>query len=102
MKFPSEKKLKKIRKILEKAEGSLGLPPNATPIEKLRYDICKQFVVYKREHNLTSREFAKVLDIDESLLGKILRYRNERFTTDKLVQLLSKIHPKHSLILKVS
>lgn len=102
MKFPSEKELAKMRKKLEKAEGSLALSPNATPLEKLRYDICRQFVIYKREHNLQVKELAKKVGIDESLMSKILRYRHQRFTTDKLIDILSKIYPKHYLVLKVS
>jgi predicted XRE-type DNA-binding protein len=102
MKFPSEKELQKIRKKLDKSEGSLVLSPNATPIEKLRYEICRQFVVYQRDHNLKCKELAKLVGVDESLMSKILRYRHDRFSTDKLIEMLSKIHPKHHLVLKVS
>lgn len=102
MKFPNEKELSKIRKKLEKAEGSLALSPNATPLEKLRYEICRQFVIYQREHNLKAKELAKIVGVDESLMSKILRYRHQRFSTDKLVELLSKIYPKHHLVLKIS
>ena len=102
MKFPSEKELAKVRKKLEKAEGSLVLSPNATSLEKLRYEICRQFVIYHREHELTSKELAKRVGVDESLMSKILRYRHDRFSTDKLIEMLSKIYPKHHLVLKVS
>lgn len=102
MKFPNEKDLSKIRKKLEKMEGSYVLSSNASPLEKLRYDICKQFVIYKRENSLTNRELSQILEIDESLTSKILKYRMDRFTTDKLVELLSRIYPTHKLILKVS
>ena len=102
MKFPSERELAKVRKKLEKVEGSLLLAPNATPLEKLRYEICRQFVIYAREHDLKSKELAKIVGVDESLMSKVLRYRHERFSTDKLVEMLAKIYPKHHLLLKVS
>ena len=102
MKFPSEKELAKIRKKLDKAEGSLLLAADASPIEKLRYEICRHFVIYQREHNLKSKDLAKLVGVDESLMSKILRYRHDRFSTDKLVEMLAKIHPKHHLVLKVS
>ncbi len=102
MKFPSEKQLAKIRKKLDKSEGSLVLPPKASPLEKFRYEICRQFVIYQREHNLKCKELAKIVGVDESIMSKVLRYRSERFTTDKLIQMLSKIHPKHNLELKVA
>jgi len=102
MKFPNTKQLSKMRKKLEKADASLALSPTATPLEKLRYEICRQFVIYQREHDLKCKELAKIVGVDESIMSKVLRYRNERFTTDKLIQMLSKIHPKHQLVLKVS
>ena len=102
MKFPSEKELSRIRKKLEKSQGSLALSSNATSLEKFRYEICRQFVIYQREHELKCKELAKIVGVDESIMSKILRYRHERFTTDKLIQLLSKIYPRHHLILKVS
>ncbi len=102
MAFPSKKELTKMRKKLDKAEGSLMLSRNATPLEKLRYEICKQFVIYAREHDLKSKELAKLVGVDESLMSKVLRYRHHRFSTDKLVEMLTKIHPKHHLLLRVS
>jgi predicted XRE-type DNA-binding protein len=102
MRFPNKKELNKVRKKLEKSDGSLVLSPNATPIEKLRYDICRQFVVYKREHDLSCKDLAKIVDVDESIMSKVLRYRNERFSTDKLIEMLTAIYPRHYLILKVS
>lgn len=102
MSFPSEKELAKMRKKLEKMEGSLVLSAGATPLEKLRYEICKHFVIYLREHNLKIKELAKIVGVDESIMSKILNYRHQRFSTDKLVEYLAKIHPKHHLLLKVS
>ncbi len=102
MSFPSEKELEKMRTKLEKARGSLALSPNATPLEKFRYEICRQFVIYQREHGLKCKELAKLVGVDESLMSKVLRYRHERFSTDKLIEMLSKIYPKHHLTLRVS
>lgn len=102
MKFPSEKELAKMRKKLEKAEGSLILSPKSTSLEKLRYEICRQFIIYQRDHGLKCKELAKLVGVDESLMSKVLRYRHDRFSTDKLIEMLSKIYPKHHLVLKVS
>jgi predicted XRE-type DNA-binding protein len=102
MSFPSEKELAKMRNKLEKSEGSLLLSPKATSLEKLRYEICRQFVIYQRDHQLKCKELAKRVGVDESIMSKVLRYRHDRFSTDKLIEMLSKIYPKHHLVLKVS
>ncbi len=102
MKFPSEKELAKMRKKLERAEGSVVLPKDASALDKFRYEICRQFVIYQRERKIKCKDLAKIVGVDESIMSKVLRYRNERFTTDKLIQMLAKIHPRHILILKVA
>jgi len=78
------------------------LSKTASSLEKLRYEICRQFIIYQREHELKSKELAKIVGVDDSVMSKVLHYRSERFTTDKLILMLSKIYPKHDLVLKVS
>lgn len=91
-----------MRKKLEKSDGSSALSPEASTLDKFRSEICRQFVIYQREHMLKCKELAKIVGVDESIMSKVLRYRSDRFTTDKLIQMLAKIHPHHHLILKVS
>ena len=38
--FPSDKELKKIRKLLSKGIASRPLPKNASPVDKIKYKIC--------------------------------------------------------------
>ncbi len=73
MKFPNQKQLAKVRKKLEKSEGSLVLSPTSTPLEKFRYNICRQFVIYQREHELKCKDLAKIVGVDESIMSKVLR-----------------------------
>lgn len=48
-KFPSEQELKWIRKQMAKTKGSRGLPPNATPVDRGKYDICEQILIYMKK-----------------------------------------------------
>lgn len=97
MGFPSESELKKIRKKLAKVQGTLMLAPNATPLEKFRWDICQKFVVYKQKHKLTLEQMAKILGTDKAKVSKILRHRIDSFSTDRLVTLLQILYPKTEL-----
>jgi predicted XRE-type DNA-binding protein len=97
MAFPSECELKKIRKKLQKAEGTLMLAPNATPLEKFRWDVCQKFVVYKHKHELTVEQLADILGTDKAKVSKILRHRIESFSTDRLLTLLQVIYPDTKL-----
>ena len=93
MSFPDEKTLKQIRKKLEKAEGTLMLPANPTPLEKFRWDLCQKFVKIKQDNDLTLEEMAKPLGVDRGKVSKILRHRIDEFSTDRLISYLQVLSP---------
>lgn len=100
MGFPSRDRIKKMLKKLENVEGTLAMPANPTPLEKFRHAIQQKFVVYRREQKISQRELAKILDIDEGKVSKILHNRLEEFSTDRLINLYGKLNP--NLQLKIS
>lgn len=100
--WPSKKELKKVMKVLRKSIGSRVLPPDATPIDKLKDSICAEFIIYKQNHNLTQKQLAEKLDIDEALMSKVLHYHFDEFTLDRLIRYLNIIYPKMEFNLKVS
>ena len=93
MAFPSSKQLPKIRPKLEKAEGTLMLSPNATPLEKFRWDICQKFIQYKIEHDISQEELAEILGVDKAKVSKILHHRIGEFSTDRLLKLYQTLNP---------
>jgi predicted XRE-type DNA-binding protein len=97
MGFPNKSELDRVLKKLDKVEGILSLSPDATPREKFRFDICQAFINYKRESGLSQKEFAILLGIDEAKVSKILRHRISEFSTDRLINLCSKLNPNLKL-----
>ena len=93
MAFPNEKTLKRMRAKLDKVEGTLMISPNATPLQKLRWDICQKFVRYTREHDLTQDQLAKILRVDKAKISKILNHRIDEFSTDRLITLYQQLNP---------
>ena len=101
-KFPSELELKKMRDKLSKGPASKTLPKDATPVDKIKYQICQEFVVYKNGHDMTQKEFAKRLGIDEALISKILHYNIDDFTIDRLFKFLKILYPKAQVKIMVA
>ena len=99
MAFPSDKKLKEMREKLKKVEGSLALKPDATALEKFRWELCQKFLKFKREKGLSQKELAKMIFTDESKMSKILHHRIEEFSTDRLVTFYQMIDPDIELSL---
>lgn len=97
VKWPSREQLGAVLKKLEKAEGTLLISPNATPLEKFRWDLCQWLLVYSRIHGLNQKELAKRLGLAEAELGSIFRHRIDKVSTDKLVGLVQELNPNIEL-----
>lgn len=99
-KWPSKKQLDKILPELEKVEGTLHLSKNAGPLDRFRWELCQRILKYQIEHGLKQKELARMLDIDEPQMSRILRHRIKNVSTDKLASFVLKLEP--SVKLKVS
>src|SRR5205085_2054560 len=64
-----------------------GLSPNATPLEKSKYEICKSILRYKRENDLSEKELGQKLGIKQVDKLEYLLFRHiDYFTLDELVE----------------
>lgn len=93
MSFPKKTEIDEMLKKLEKEKGTIALSPDATPLDKFRFGICQKFLKYKLQNNLTQKELAKIVEIDEAKMSKILHHRIKEFSTDRLINLYMKIDP---------
>lgn len=97
MGFPDEKKIKAMRAILEKAEPSRSLPPNASVADQVKYKICEKFSAYILDKNISQAELARQIGVDPSRINEIVKYRIDLFTIDKLVNFAERLDPKFKL-----
>jgi predicted XRE-type DNA-binding protein len=93
MSFPNDKELKRVRKLLSKAESIRIVGQEGSSIEKFKFKICQKFVDYHLNTGITQKELSILLGIDEALVSKLLRNRIESFTIDRLLRYLEKIYP---------
>jgi predicted XRE-type DNA-binding protein len=93
MRYPSAKKLKEMERKLRSTEGPSALSPNASLVEKLKYDLVKQIVAYIRIHRVTQAELADILRIDPARISEIVNYKLEKFTVDTLLFYNSVLNP---------
>jgi predicted XRE-type DNA-binding protein len=98
MSFPSNKEIQEILKELESAEPTFVLDrKNASPVDKIKYDLCREFVIYMVSNKISQVELADRLGIDKARVNKIIKYRIDVFTIDKLLGLLNIIKPSSEL-----
>ena len=98
--WPSRKELDRIIKELEMEKGSSTLPPDASPVDYIKHDLCKMLVKLMEQGQMSQRELAEQLEIDEAKVSKIVNYKIEEFTIDRLLKFCTKINP--SVRLKVA
>ncbi|MCB0367724.1 MAG: XRE family transcriptional regulator [Bdellovibrionaceae bacterium] len=100
--FPSDTELKEMREKLSKGPASKPLPKDATPVDKIKFQICKEFVIYKNAHTITQKALAEKIGTDEALISKILHYQIEEFTIDRLIKFLSTLYPDAKVKIEVA
>ena len=93
-KWPSEDELRKVDKLLAKAKGSWVLPPNASPKERFKHDLCQKLVIYMNREGITQRELARILGTDEARVSEVTHYRVKRVSVDKLMDYVERINKK--------
>lgn len=101
-KFPSKRELDEVRKVLDQAPASRPLAKDASPVEKTKHALCAEFVKFKNENKLTQRALAERIGADEALVSKIIHYRFDEFSTDRLIDYLSKLYPQIELKVRVA
>jgi predicted XRE-type DNA-binding protein len=98
MSFPSNKEIQEILKELESVEPTFVLDrKNASAVDKIKYDLCREFVIYMIANKISQVELADRLGIDKARVNKIIKYRIEVFTIDKLLSLLNIVKPSSEL-----
>ncbi len=95
--WPSEEELERARNKHSRGIASRPLPKNASKSERLKHLLCSKFIIYKQENKLTGRAMAEIMEIKESLVSKILHYHYDEFSSDRLLEFLSKIYPDFEL-----
>ena len=91
--WPNEEEWKNIEKNFKEESVYQILSPRASPVDKIKYKLCEEFVKYCNEQELNQRELATKLGASEARVSEIVHYKYQRFTIDKLITLLSIIKP---------
>jgi len=94
MRYPSKEKLKEMEKKLKGIEGARPLPKNATPIDRLKYDLCREIVSHLVMNRINQKDLANELKIDPSVVSRIVNCHLDYFTVDILGAYVAKLKPE--------
>ena len=71
--------------------GSWVLPENSTLLEKSKYEVCREVLIYQRKHQISDEELAQQMELTLAETEDILYYRIAYFTLDRLLTYASKL-----------
>ncbi len=83
--------------IAEKVDAARPLPEDADAIDKLKYKLCREILIFKESKGVTLDELAEKLEIGKTDVSKIINYHIDRYTNDKLYRLALKLIPNFEL-----
>lgn len=99
VRYPDEKDIQSIVDQLSSDEiiGSSVLPKNASEADKIKFKLCSKIVEYKLKRNLTQKELAEKLNLDEPETSRVLHYKIERYSIERLLGYARILFPKLTL-----
>lgn len=95
--WPENKELQKVKRLLARKPAVEGLPPDAPAMDRAKWDLCAEFVKYLRVEEISQRELAKRLAVNESRVSEIVHYRLAKLTAEQLLKYLERIKPRYRL-----
>jgi len=93
--FPSQEELTRVREKFSDPNyqgGNFVLPPNANSLDKVKYEICQSLLNYKITKKLNREEIARLIELSQPETEELLFCNIEKFTLDRLVSYLDKLH----------
>src|SRR6266516_169012 len=93
--LPSEAEIERITKYFSDPnckEINQGLMPNASELDKTKYNICQSISRYKRINNLTPAELARRIGINQAKTDDILFGRISELSFEELASYTQKLN----------
>ncbi len=96
VRYPDEKVLKDMFKKLSSDDvmGSTVIPKNASEGDKIKYKLCSKILEYKLIKNMSQKELAQKIGLDEPEASRVLHYKIDRFSIDRLLSYAIVLYPK--------
>ena len=61
---------------------------------------AEMLILARQSRGLTQKELSALIGVDEPKMSKILHYRIDEFSTDRLIELYTKIEPNLKLMIE--
>jgi hypothetical protein len=104
MTYPDKER---IYKVLDKIKsGKLKvtelIDESASPIDRMKFNICQQIIKFKRQHDYNNKELAQIIGVGPAVVTRLLYCQIDRFKIDTLLNYYSSllVSTKNNKLLK--
>ncbi|MCB0350676.1 MAG: XRE family transcriptional regulator [Bdellovibrionales bacterium] len=96
VRYPDAKDLDEMLKKLssDKIVGSTVIPKDAPESDKIKFKLCAKIIEYKLAKNLSQKDLAVKIGLDEPEISRILHYKIERYSIERLLGYATILYPK--------
>ncbi|MDA9189644.1 hypothetical protein N9O57_01550 [bacterium] len=87
MSYPDKDRILKVLDNIKKGKQrpTIAIGKNASPLDKMKFNICQQIIKFKRVHDYTSKELSEIIDVGPAVISRVLHCQIDRFKIDSLL-----------------
>lgn len=87
MSYPDEKRILKVMEKIKsgKLKPTQVIDKDASPLDKMKFNICQRIIAFKREYNYSNLDLSKIIGIGPAVISRILSCQLNKFKVDSLL-----------------
>lgn len=87
MSYPNKERIFKVLDKIKsgKIKSTEVLHASASPIDKMKFNICQRILKFRREHDYSNLELAEIIGVGPAVVSRILHCQINRFKVDSLL-----------------
>lgn len=87
MSYPDKERIFKVLDKIKsgKIKSTEVLDASASPIDKMKFNICQQILKFKREKDYSNLELSEIIGVGPAVVSRILHCQIDRFKVDSLL-----------------
>ncbi len=87
MTYPDRNRIFKVLDKIKKGKVRpiLLLDKDASPIDKIKFNICQQIIKFKRDYDYNSKNLSEMIGVGPAVISRILHCQIDRFKIDSLL-----------------
>ena len=99
VKYPEDSDLRDMIEKLSSDDvvGSTVLPTDAPESDKIKYKLCNKILDYQIQNHISQKELAQKLNLDEPEISRVLHYKIERYSIERLLSYATILYPNLTL-----